>query len=300
MWGVRRRRRSIQPGFADGKRGAFRMAAIQLYAWRDYEGVTIRDLAREARVCAATFNDRFGGLEGFWYAMAGAQFQAATRAMKRELNSDALGDASPEKIVRKIVEHVVTGMDCQTIGITRMAVKLGTTAPRAAESFRDYRTAITDRAVKLLDDKLKLADPEGAVRPAMRAVLAIAADTSWHHYGPLMSQERETMIDELKGLMCRSLGLDSTKGRKSINRFEADDTEKTMIASVNAALRDQLPIYKVDLRALEKAAKASRKQEVKLTGRGINADDGFILYARDRKRELEKRLPKPKRTYKVL
>ena len=276
------------------------MAAIQLYAWRDYESVTIRDLAREARVCAATFNDRFGGLEAFWYAVAGAHFQAASRAMKRELNSDALSDASPEKIVRRIVEHVVTGMDCQTIGITRLAVKLSTTAPKAAESFRDYRTAITDRAVKLLEDKLKLANPEVAVRQAMRAVLAIAADTSWHHYGPLLSQERETMIDELKGLMCRSLGLDSTKGRKRINRFEADDTEKAMIASVNAALQDQLPIYKVDLKELEKAVKASRKQEVKLTGIGINYDDGFILYARDRKRELAKRFQKPNHRYGVL
>ena len=92
------------------------MAAIRRYAWEDYEHVEIRKLAREANVSISTFFNRFGGLEAFWYALAGAQFQAATRAMDREFDPKAWGDAPPGKIIRRIVEHVVTGMDCDTIG----------------------------------------------------------------------------------------------------------------------------------------------------------------------------------------
>jgi hypothetical protein len=150
--------------------------------------------------------------------------------------------------------------------------------------------------VKLLEDKVKVADPKEAIRQAMRAALAIAVDTSWQHNGPLLSRERELMIDEVKGLMCRSLGLDSTKGRRR-GAFDKEDAEKAMIASFEAPLHEQLPIYKTNLKELEKAVNASRKPEVKLsTGRGINPDDAYILYKRNRKPEVEKRLERPERT----
>ena len=170
-------------------------------------------------------------------------------AMNREFVPEAWGDASPEKIIRRIVEHIVTGLDGDSIGITRMCVKMDMNAPLAAKPFRDYRAAITDRAVKLLEDKVKAADPKEAIRQAMRAALAIAVDTAWHHNGPLLSRERELMIDEVKGLMCRSLGLDSTKGRRR-GAFDKEDAEKAMIASFEAPLHDQLPIYKTDLKAI--------------------------------------------------
>ncbi len=131
------------------------------------------------------------------------------------------------------------------------------TAPKAAKSFRDYRSAITDRAVELLEPKIEAADPKEAMRQAMRMVLAIAADTSWHHNGPLLSRERELMIDEVTGLMCRSLNVQ--KLRKRINHFGLANEEKAMIASFEAALQDQLPIYKADLKAYEKAVSSSSK-----------------------------------------
>jgi hypothetical protein len=101
-------------------------------------------------------------------------------------------------------------------------------------------------------------------------------------------------------LMCRSLGLDNTKGRVR-SGFERADTEEAMIASFRAALHEQLPIYKMDLKAFEKAVNASRKPEAKLaTGRGIDPGDAYILYARDRKPEVEKRLQKPKRIHRMI
>lgn len=45
MWGVRRRKRPILPGFADRKRAAFFAAAARRYAWNDYERVGVRELA---------------------------------------------------------------------------------------------------------------------------------------------------------------------------------------------------------------------------------------------------------------
>ncbi len=257
MWGLWRRKRPIRPGFADGKRAAFRMAAIRRYAWEDYEHVEIRKLAREAGTSIFTFYNRFGSLEAFWYALAGAQFQAATRAMESEFDPKAWGDAPPGKIIRRIVEHVVTGMDCDSIGITRLCIRLCTTAPKAAESFRDYRSAITDRAVELLAPKLEATDPKEAVRQAMRMVLAVASDMAWHHNGPLLSRERELMIEEVTGLMCRSLSVQ--KLRKRINHFALVDEEKAMIASFENALQDELPIYKVDLKAYEKAVNSASR-----------------------------------------
>jgi AcrR family transcriptional regulator len=318
MWGARRRRRPIRPGFADGKRAAFRSAAVRRYAWEDYERIEVRKLAREAGVSVYTFYNRFGGLEAFWYALAGSQFQAATRAMDRELDPKAWGDAPPGKIIRRIVEHVVTGMDCDTIGITRMCVRLAMTAPKAAESFRDYRSAITDRAIELLAPKLDAPDPKEAVRQAMRMVLAIAADTSWHHHGPLLSRERELMIDEITSLMCVSLGL--PKPRKSINRFAVVDVEKAINASFETALQDELPIYKVDLKAFEKAVNSSSKpmpslgheyikirkhvgkrkwEEIKVPI--LNPDDAWILNTKKEIPKSDRRIkPKRERIYKTL
>jgi hypothetical protein len=239
--------------------------------------------------------------------------------MDREFDPKAWGDASPEKIIRRIVEHVVRGMNGDTIGITRMAVRLAMTAPKAAESFCDYRSAITDRAVKLLAPKIKLADPKEAVRQAMRMVLAIAADVSWHHNGPLLSRERELMIDEVKGLMCRSLGLDNTKGRRR-SAFEADDTEKAMNASFQAALLDELPIYKVDLKAFEKAVSSSSKPMPSVSNEFVtmrkrvgkrkweaakipivNPEDAAILDTKkERPKSDRRKKPKPKRTSRML
>src|SRR5665213_744887 len=318
MWGARRRRRPIRPGFADGKRGAFRSAAVRRYAWEDYERIEVRKLVREAGLSGYTFYNRFGSLEAFWYALAGTQFQAATRAMDREFDPKTWGDAPPGKIIRRIVEHVVTGMDCDTFGITRMCVRLAMTAPKAAESFRDYRSAITDRAVELLAPKLEAPDPKEAVRQSMRMALAIAADTSWHHNGPLLSRERESMIDEVTGLMCRSLGVQ--KPRKSINRFEMENTEKATIASFEKALQDELPIYKVDLKAFEKAVSSSAKPMPSLgnefakirkhVGKRkweedkfpiVNPEDAGILDTNNERQKSDRRIkPKRKRTYKLL
>ena len=44
-----------------------------------------------------------------------------------------------------------------------------------------------------------------------------------------------------------------------------------------------------------------KRPEVKLpTGRGINPDDAYIQYARDRKPKVEKRLQKPKRRFRMI
>lgn len=302
LWGVRRRKRPILPGFADRKRAVFFAAAVRRYAWQDYERVGVRELAGYAGVSADTFYDRFGSQRAFWYAVATAQFQAAIRATDREFDLKTWAEAAPETIVRPIARHVVSGMTSDTIGITRMAVRLAMTAPKAAEAFHEYRTLLTERAVKLLAPKLKFPDREEVVRQAMRAVLAMAADTSWRHTGPLLRHERESMINDLTGLMCRSLGISTIKPGRSTNAIEERETEPAMIAIFREALQDSdLPIYGRNLKAFEKAVNDSRKPKVTLSGRFIDPEDAHtvsLMYEQPKPRERGVR--KVKRRFRLL
>jgi len=304
MWGVRRRKRPILPGFADRKRAAFFAAAVRRYAWNDYERVGVRELGAYAGVSADTFYDRFGSQRAFWYAVATAQFQGAIRAMNREFDPTTWAEAPPQTIIRRIAGHVVNGLAGDTIGITRMAVRLAMTAPRAAEAFEEYRSALTDRAVTLLAPKLKLklADQEEVVRQGMRAVLAVAADTSWRHSGPLLRRERESMINDLTDQMCRSLGISNTKAGRSTNAVEERETEPAMIAIFREALQERdLPIYRRNLKAFEKAVNDSRKPKVTLSGRFIDPEDArtvSLIYEQPKPRE--RRLRKIKRRFRLL
>lgn len=297
LWGVRRRKRRIPRGFIDRKRAAFFAAAVRRYAWHDHELVSVRELAAYAGASVDTFYNRFGSQRAFWYAVATAHFQATIRAMNAEFDPKALGDISPQMIIRRISEHVMNCMAGDTIGITRMAMRFATTAPLAADAFNQYRSALTDRAVELLAPKLNRPGREGEVRTTMSAILGMAADTSWHHNGPLLSSERELMIDRLTRQICRSLRIRTIKRVRSQTMVDRE-TGPTSTKSPNEALGEaDLPIYRKSLQSFENAVHESRRPQVVLSGDSIDPEDARIvslLYEQPKPRERRPVTPKPR------
>jgi AcrR family transcriptional regulator len=301
MWGIRRRKRPVAPGFADRKRAAFFTAAVRRYAWNDYERVGIRELARYAGVSVATFYDRFGSLRAFRYAVATAHFQAAARSLDREFDPKAWPDAPPQTIGRRIAWHVVSSVAGDTIGITRMTVRLAMTAPRAAQAYEGYRSTLTEHAVRLLAPKLKVADPKKTVRQAMCALLAVATDTAWRHYGPLLKGERQSLAEELAGHMSRSLGFRDTAAEGSSASPGADETLPMMI--FRGVRQSDLPIYRKNLRLFEQAVNEPYRPKAKPSGGFLDPEDALAVSLPDEEpppRRPRRPSHKPKKRFRLI
>jgi AcrR family transcriptional regulator len=214
---VRKVVRSVKRHFAtrrqEQRTWSFYDAGERLLAISDHEQMTVAKLCREAGSSIGTFYNRFRDKDRFLYFLISAKFRAATEAAERELRGSASRNTSTRDLVRKIVDHVVSRMGgSRTVGVTRAALKLGSSKPLNLEPLARYRAAISNYAVRLLASRLSVSNPELAVRTGVQVVFATLIDATMQNHGPLRAGQDST-ADALTDLMVRSLDIETNKWR---------------------------------------------------------------------------------------
>jgi AcrR family transcriptional regulator len=229
---VRRVRRKFASRRQQQRTWSFYDAGERLLAMSDHEQMTVAKLCQEAGSSIGTFYNRFGDKEGFLYRLISARFSAAEEAAEQELGAPIGTEANTSECVQKIVQHVVTRMGGpRTIGVTRAALKLGSTRPEVLEPIAKYRTVVSDRAVGLLTPDLAVSDPALMVRMGLQVVFATVIDATLRNDGPLRTGESST-VDALTDVMTRCLDIEPNNWRAQPEAFDeaaasANNAEKT-------------------------------------------------------------------------
>jgi AcrR family transcriptional regulator len=190
---------------------SFYDAGERLLAVSDHEQMTVAKLCREAGSSIGTFYNRFGDKDRFLYFLISARFRAATDAAEHELRGPANRKTSTLDLARKIVEHIVSRMGgSRTMGVTRAALKLGSTEPKNLDPIAKYRTAVSDCAVRLLTPRLHVSKSELIIQTGVQVVFATLIDATLHKHGPLRVGEDST-TDALTDLMVRCLEIEPSQ-----------------------------------------------------------------------------------------
>lgn len=214
---VRNIKRRIRVGLQEQRTYLLYQACGRMLASQDYEQISVAKLAKEAGCSVGAFYSRFHDKDRFLHFVISSRFRNATDAINRDITAKETRKESAQKIVRCIVEHVVERLSSRTAaGVTRAALKLATTKPEALEPLLRYRSAVTERAVELLDDL-----PARSVRMTMQTVLATVTDSVLQNAGPLRAGSAR-MVDALSDLMIVNLGLMRTRGTLSADKREDD------------------------------------------------------------------------------
>jgi len=217
---VRSIKRRIKVGLQEQRTYHLYQACGRMLASQDYEQISVAKLAKEAGCSVGAFYSRFHNKDRFLHFVITSRFRNATDALNREVATKEPRKESAQKIVRRIVEHVVERLSSKTAaGVTRAALKLATTKPEALEPLLRYRSAVTERAVELLDDL-----PPRSVRMTMQTVLATVTDAVLQDAGPLQAGSTR-MVDALTDLMTCNLAITRTRRAVSASKQKDDADE---------------------------------------------------------------------------
>lgn len=145
-----------RPRRRHGRTMNFFDAAARRLAWNDYEKVSVAMICRDARSTRYTFYRRFPNKQAFYYALVLVTFRSRIAAFSRAMHEFELQKPTASEIIARIVDEVIAGtMTVSGIGVTQLAVRIGTSKPKGAEPYVAYRKAVTAAAVDLLSPKLK-------------------------------------------------------------------------------------------------------------------------------------------------
>ncbi len=179
---------------------------MRLLARKDYDAISMAEIAREAGCSISTVYDRYSDKESYLYRVIAHAFNNMADRAKLALDLNGLRRASTKAIVRQIVSHMISQMTApRAAGVIRATLKLATVKPLALEPFEDYRSTVTDLSVDLLSDKLR--QPPASIRIAMQIVLGTITDAVLQkHPGP-MNAGSARMVDALTNVLLGYLGL---------------------------------------------------------------------------------------------
>ncbi len=221
---VRRPKSRIQPGLQDGRTRALYDAALERLAMKDYEQISIAEIARGAGCSVGAFYSRFRDKDTFLQMVIAEAFRTLTDDAKRDFDPAQWRNVSRARIVDGIVRHVASQMSrARVAGVTRAAVKLGMTRPDALEPFLNYRASVADCAVALLVPQLSFEGTARPVRIAVQMVFGIVTDAALHDKGPLRPGRRR-MRNSLRAVMISYLKLPAEK--RSGESDDGDDETK--------------------------------------------------------------------------
>jgi len=182
-------------------------AGRHLLKTQDCDQIAVGKITSRAGCSVGAFYGRFANKGAFLKEVIITTFDSATWIAERDLDANRWRSVSAPEVVRQIINHVVTAMSGELAGVMRTAIKRGLATPSALEPVLSYRSAVTDRAVALLGDRLtRAAEPEKSVRMVMQAIHATVLDALLHDRGPLRGGSHR-MIDELSHMMIRCLEL---------------------------------------------------------------------------------------------
>jgi len=220
---VRGAKRRIRRGLRDGRTWSLHDAALRRLASKDYERISIAELARGAGCSVGAFYNRFRDKDTFLQMVIVSAFQTLTEDAQRDLDPTQWRHASKAKMVGGIVRHIANQMSQgKAAGVTRAALKLGMTNPHALEPFLNYRASVADCAVALLVPKLSFDDAARSVRIAVQMVFGIVTDATLQNAGPLRAGGRR-MTNSLTTLMASYLNLPAERRSR-----EGDDEDEAV------------------------------------------------------------------------
>ncbi len=197
---VRGPKSRIKQGLRDGRTWALYEAALRRLASKDYEQVSIAEIARGAGCSVGAFYGRFGDKNAFLSMVISSAFHSLRTAADRDLDPKQWRGIAREKVVEAIVRHVVTNMSSpKQAGVTRAALKLAMIKPDALEPLQEYRASVSDHAVALLAPRLSFSDAQGPIRTAMQLIFGTVIDSTLQNAGPLRAGSRR-MINTLTTL----------------------------------------------------------------------------------------------------
>ncbi|HVB79575.1 MAG TPA: TetR/AcrR family transcriptional regulator [Candidatus Binataceae bacterium] len=204
---VRTARSRNKSGLRDGRTWALYEAALRRLASKDYEQISIAEIARGAGCSIGAFYGRFGDKNAFLHMVISSAFRTLRTAADRDLAPKQWRGVAREKVVEGVVRHVVTNMSSpKQAGVTRAALKLATIKPSALEPLQEYRANVSDHAVALLAPRLSFSDAQGSIRVAVQLIFGTVIDSTLQHAGPLRVGSRR-MINTMTALTVSYLKL---------------------------------------------------------------------------------------------
>jgi AcrR family transcriptional regulator len=154
-------------------------AAQRLLARHDYESVSVAMIAKVADCSVGAFYGRFQDKDSFLKYVVSSTFRTATNNVSRQLATGASPRRPLKDTARHIVEYVAEQLTAPKMaGVTRAALKLGTSHPEAMEPLNEYRAAVAAGAVNLIRSKRR-------VPAAIQMMLATIFDSLTQDAGPL-------------------------------------------------------------------------------------------------------------------
>lgn len=200
-------------------------AGLRLLARRDYDAISMAQIAREAGCSVGALYARYSDKGEYLYRVIGHAFRYLTDRAQRSLGSNGWQHTPGGGAARKIVSHLVSHMtEPRAAGVIRATTKLATVRPLAAELFENYRSAVTDLSAELLADKNSRASAAN-VRIGMQIVLGTITDAVLQKRPGAMNAGSKRMIDALANVLIGYLGLkhDAWSGDEADGEDEPDD-----------------------------------------------------------------------------
>jgi AcrR family transcriptional regulator len=158
----------------------------QLLARQDFDHVPVSTITSAARCSVGAFYARFPHKTVLVDEVIITTFGITSESASLDLAPRRWRDATSGKIVRAIVEHVVTRMNDETAGVTRAALKRAQEAAAALQPILSYRSVVTDLAVELLAHRVpREKQRKNVVRVAVQVLHATVMDSLIHDRGPL-------------------------------------------------------------------------------------------------------------------
>jgi AcrR family transcriptional regulator len=291
-----RKSRATGRGSRHGRTMTFFNSAARRLAWEGYERISVAMICRDARCSRFTFYRRFPSKPALMHGLVLVTFREMTRDFNRSMDPKAWKDATPQAIVRRLVDEVIARtMTVSTIGVTQLAVRIAMSMPKGAEPYFEFRAAVIDRSVALLSPRLEIRNAKTAVCNAFQMLLAMATDEAWRHGIPFTTERRRELAEIYDMLVLRCLGLPlGRRDPKDVGAVHPLDTE------FPEHLQRDYGITKRTLGELERVVSGSRKPEFILSS-PVDPQDAMIFNTRKENLKTEKPQKRPrKRRYRLI
>ena len=222
------RKRRIKEGMRDDKTFRLHRAACLLLAERDYEQIPVAHFAQQADISVGSLYKRFADKDAFLSSVVAIRCSDIRHRMEDKLDLRQWQHQPAAVVTRAIVDEMIRNLHGYGAGVVRAALKRGHCDRTELEPLQRYRTALADRAVALLAERVDLKKPERAVRAAMQMAEATALDALLHERGPLRPGSWR-MAATLSAMMLGMLALTNEADDNDTSELVDDDDAERML-----------------------------------------------------------------------
>ncbi len=264
-----KRRKSKKPkvasrGLNDSRTHSLYQAGLQFLAESDCDAVSIARIAKAAECSVGAFYERFPDKNAYLIFLIRNTFRAKINSLENTLPEIARKKSSRKFIIEEIAKFIVEELSSEkTVGVIRVALKLGPTHPEALAPITKYRAAANKIISEILKPYIKGRDTRNRVEEALQIVFAVIFDAIQQNYGPLefnnarmsavLSRQFESRLADNSKLP-KGAVFNSTKSARSENQNKEMAIDPERIANTPRNKR----------RESAPKAKSSKRQDAKL------------------------------------